>query len=48
MKSQIETMDSPPLISVIVPVFNAPEKWLLRMIESVKEQIYPHWEYVYG
>ncbi len=44
MKAQIEEMKVPLVISVIVPIYNAPEKWLLRMIESVKEQIYPHWE----
>jgi GT2 family glycosyltransferase len=33
-----------PLISVLVPVYNTPEKWLRRMIESVQEQSYPHWE----
>lgn len=34
----------PPLISVVVPVFNTPEKYLREMIESVTGQTYPHWE----
>lgn len=33
-----------PLISVIMPVFNAPEQWLVKAIESVRGQLYPHWE----
>jgi len=35
----------PPLkISVLVPVYNPAEKWLIRALESVCEQTYPHWE----
>jgi glycosyltransferase involved in cell wall biosynthesis len=33
-----------PIISVIMPVYNTPEKWLRQAIESVRKQIYPHWE----
>ena len=44
MKSRIESMPIPPVISVVVPIYNTPEKWLRRMIESVQDQIYPHWE----
>lgn len=33
-----------PLISVLMPVYNAPEKWLARAIESVREQVYENWE----
>lgn len=33
-----------PLISVLMPVYNAPEKWLRRAIESVREQTYGNWE----
>ncbi|ACB77247.1 glycosyltransferase [Opitutus terrae] len=33
-----------PLISVIMPVYNTPEKWLVKAIESVRAQIYPNWE----
>ncbi|WP_284507954.1 glycosyltransferase family 2 protein [Caballeronia sp. NCTM1] len=33
-----------PVISVLVPVFNTPETYLRQMIESVRAQIYPHWE----
>jgi glycosyltransferase involved in cell wall biosynthesis len=34
----------PPRFSIVAPVFNTPERWLRRMIDSVREQTYPHWE----
>jgi O-antigen biosynthesis protein len=33
-----------PTISVIMPVFNTPERYLRAAIESVREQAYPAWE----
>jgi glycosyltransferase involved in cell wall biosynthesis/SAM-dependent methyltransferase len=33
-----------PLISIVTPVYNVAELWLRSAIESVREQIYPHWE----
>ena len=33
-----------PLISVLVPVFQTPEKYLREMIESVQAQTYGNWE----
>lgn len=33
-----------PLISLIMPVYNPPERWLNRAIESVLQQVYPNWE----
>ena len=33
-----------PLISVLLPTYNTPEKFLRRAIASVRDQIYPHWE----
>lgn len=33
-----------PLISVLVPVYNTPEPWLRRCIDSVLAQIYPDWQ----
>jgi GT2 family glycosyltransferase len=33
-----------PLISVVMPVYNVDEVWLRLAIESVIEQLYPHWE----
>ncbi|PTY05633.1 hypothetical protein DB347_14785 [Opitutaceae bacterium EW11] len=33
-----------PVVSVLVPVYNTPEKWLRKAVESVKAQTYPKWE----
>jgi O-antigen biosynthesis protein len=32
------------LISVLMPVYNTPERWLVRAIDSVREQVYENWE----
>lgn len=33
-----------PTISVIMPTYNSRTEWLIEAIESVRRQIYPHWE----
>jgi len=33
-----------PLISVVMPTFNSNPLWLHEAIESMRNQIYPHWE----
>ena len=40
----VEILPHKPLISVIMPVFNAPEPFLRDAIASVIHQIYPYWE----
>jgi GT2 family glycosyltransferase len=35
-----------PLVSVLTPVYNTDPKWLARAVESVRRQIYPHWQLV--
>lgn len=37
-------LENSPQISIIMPVYNTPERWLTEAIESVRAQIYPHWE----
>lgn len=44
IRQRIVKMKSRPLISIIMPVYDPPEKWLRRAIESVRAQLYPHWE----
>lgn len=34
----------PPLISVVMPTWESPVRYLQLAIESVRRQIYPHWE----
>jgi GT2 family glycosyltransferase len=33
-----------PTISIITPVYNTDPRWLRKCIESVRNQLYPHWE----
>ena len=40
----IKTFVHQPLISVVMPVFDPPAEFLLKAIESVRKQRYPHWE----
>lgn len=40
----ISGFDIKPLISIIMPVYNVEEKWLRAAIQSVIDQIYPHWQ----
>lgn len=39
-----ERFERPPLISVIVPVYDVDEKWLRKCFDSVLRQIYQNWE----
>jgi glycosyltransferase involved in cell wall biosynthesis/SAM-dependent methyltransferase len=44
MADTVPTFPYKPTISIIVPVYNTPEKFLRDAIESVFNQIYPYWE----
>lgn len=43
-KAEIEQMPSKPMFSILVPIYNTDPEYLLPMIESVQNQIYPHWQ----
>lgn len=42
--NQINQFSHHPLFSVLLPVHNTDPKWLRRAIESVRDQLYKHWE----
>ncbi len=44
INARIQAMESPPLISVLVPTYNTPESMLQAMLDSVCAQLYPHWQ----
>jgi len=44
IRTRIDQLASRPLISIVIPVFETPERLLREAIESVRHQIYPHWE----
>jgi glycosyltransferase involved in cell wall biosynthesis len=41
---RVAAMKDRPLISVVMPTYNPNPAWLREAIESVRAQIYPHWE----
>ena len=43
-KQRREKFDYQPKISIVVPLYKTPEKYLLQLVESVKAQTYPNWE----
>lgn len=44
LQARVENLPQKPLISVVMPVFNPKPEWLIEAVESVRNQIYPHWE----
>jgi glycosyltransferase involved in cell wall biosynthesis len=42
--ARIAAMDNRPTISVVVPLYNTPERLLRRCIDSVRAQLWPDWE----
>ncbi|ESS71597.1 hypothetical protein MGMO_94c00120 [Methyloglobulus morosus KoM1] len=45
LRKRVDEMPNKPLISVVMPVYNPKPGWLIEVIESVRSQIYPHWEF---
>ena len=46
MTSRSGLLAHQPLFSVIMPVFNTPERYLREAVETVRAQAYPRWELV--
>ncbi|MDC0358945.1 glycosyltransferase, partial [Oligoflexia bacterium] len=44
LTARYKSFEMQPLISVLMPVYNTPEKWLRKAVDSVLGQIYPNWE----
>lgn len=44
MRNRTENFAYQPCISIIMPTYNSNIDWLTEAIESVRKQIYPHWE----
>lgn len=42
--THLETLTYQPLISVIMPVYETPAALLRQALDSVRAQLYPHWE----
>lgn len=44
LASKIASLANRPLISVVMPVYNPPLHFLKEAVDSVRSQVYPHWE----
>lgn len=44
IKAHVEEMARKPLISVVMPAYATPEPWIRAAVESVRRQLYPHWQ----
>jgi glycosyltransferase involved in cell wall biosynthesis len=44
IRRHIESLPHRPLISVVMPVYETPASLLREALESVRAQLYPHWE----
>lgn len=44
MEARIAGFARRPVISILMPVYNTPEQWLRKCLDSVLAQAYPHWE----
>src|SRR5262249_16798047 len=46
MRTALEALPEKPLISVAMPTYNTPARYLREAMESVRRQHYPEWELV--
>jgi O-antigen biosynthesis protein len=44
IRQRVAALTSPPLISVVMPVYDPDPAFLAAAISSVRDQLYPHWE----
>ena len=44
LAERVAALAEPPTLSVLLPSYNTPRKYLSEAVESVLSQIYPHWE----
>jgi len=44
LRDRIAALSDPTLFSVLLPTYNTPPRFLSAAIDSVRSQLYPHWE----
>jgi O-antigen biosynthesis protein len=44
LAAELAAVRTPPLISIVMPVCDVSERWLRCAIDSVRDQLYPHWQ----
>ncbi|MFL9985158.1 glycosyltransferase family 2 protein [Paraburkholderia sediminicola] len=45
LRARSKTWELQPLVSIVMPTYNTPEKWLRKAIDSVINQVYENWEF---
>ncbi|WP_141698959.1 glycosyltransferase family 2 protein, partial [Candidatus Marithrix sp. Canyon 246] len=44
LTNSLDKFDYLPIISIVMPTYNTPERFLIECLDSVVNQIYPNWE----
>jgi len=44
MRAEAAALEYRPTVSILTPVYNVDDVWLVKAIESVRAQVYPEWE----
>lgn len=44
LQSALAALPRQPLISLLMPTYNSPERWLREAVDSIRSQIYPRWQ----
>lgn len=44
IRTTVEALPAQPIISLLMPVYNTGSDWLRAAVDSVRGQLYPHWE----
>ncbi|MCF0129672.1 MAG: glycosyltransferase, partial [Pseudobutyrivibrio sp.] len=43
-KKEAESFEFKPLVSIVIPLYNTPEKFLIELVESIEAQVYDRWQ----
>lgn len=44
LRHEASSLANPPVLSILMPVYNPSRRWLQRAMESVRAQVYTNWE----
>lgn len=44
LRQRSEKFEWNPVISIVIPLYNTPVKYLKQILDSITEQTYPHWQ----
>lgn len=44
LQAVVAALPRQPLISLLMPTYNSPERWLREAVDSIRSQLYPRWQ----